>query len=315
MRFLELHYWADRVKYVLPDVSKLWTVFSLKLFVQTGCTFPFDVKQTERGVSHEIWHFWPLEIGGVGDKHPHDSDHPESIRGYLSSRATSRLVIECIETAGSDDNVRIWFPEKPVLYKITDAFSIYRNELGPLTGTLLLMFATFEALWTPCNLLMWRSGHTRWRCLVVMRRRLRHLIVTSCYRNSSTDNKPSSTCSVERKESTTSVMPSLSVILLQYCWCLRLTRSLLFFVIDSVCPFVTLLQIASSFLFVDGIEPFFGHQFSMTPSTKLSSIFDLGPLMPKIYAPKFAHNRLSWLVWQIDRRCLGLRGGFRGWPI
>jgi len=38
------------------------------------------------------------------------------------------------------------------------------------------------------------------------------------------------------------------------------------------------LQIDSSFLFLDGIEPFFGHQFSMIPSTKRSSsIFDLGP--------------------------------------
>ena len=70
----------------------------------------------------------------------------------------------------------------------------------------------------------------------------------------------------------------------------------------SVCPDVTLsgclsvfhkLQIASYFLFLDGIEPFFGRQLSMTPSTKLvSSIFDLGPLMPKIYSPKFAQNRL-----------------------
>jgi len=52
----------------------------------------------------------------------------------------------------------------------------------------------------------------------------------------------------------------------------------------------------------------------MTPSTKrFSSIFDLGTqnLLPKICtkSPK------SWLVWQIDRRCLGLPGGFRGWPI
>ena len=31
----------------------------------------------------------------------------QSIRGCLSSRATSRLIVECIETAGSDDNVRI----------------------------------------------------------------------------------------------------------------------------------------------------------------------------------------------------------------
>jgi len=38
----------------------------------------------------------------------------------------------------------------------------------------------------------------------------------------------------------------------------------------SICPSVTLLlQIASSFLFVDGIEPFFGRQFSMWHSTKL----------------------------------------------
>ena len=33
----------------------------------------------------------------------------------------------------------------------------------------------------------------------------------------------------------------------------------------SVCPSVTKLQIDSSFLFLDKIEPFFGRQFSMTP--------------------------------------------------
>jgi len=53
------------------------------------------------------------------------------------------------------------------------------------------------------------------------------------------------------------------------------------------------LPIASSFLFLDGIEPFFGRQFSMWHCAKLfSSIFDLGPLMPKIDSPKFAQNRL-----------------------
>ena len=47
------------------------------------------------------------------------------------------------------------------------------------------------------------------------------------------------------------------------------------------------------FLFLDGIEPFFGRHFSMCPSTnRCSSIFDLGPLMPNIYSPKFAQNRL-----------------------
>jgi len=35
------------------------------------------------------------------------------------------------------------------------------------------------------------------------------------------------------------------------------------------------------------------------------------PLKPKIYSPKFlAQNRLCRLVWQIDRRCLGLPGVF-----
>jgi len=57
-----------------------------------------------------------------------------------------------------------------------------------------------------------------------------------------------------------------------------------FFVVDSVCLSVSpsvadKLQFASSFLFLDGIEPHFGREFSMWHSTKLfSSIFDLGPL-------------------------------------
>jgi len=53
----------------------------------------------------------------------------------------------------------------------------------------------------------------------------------------------------------------------------------------SVCMFVMLLQIDSSFSFLDGIEPFFGHQLSMWHSAKrCSSIFDLGSLTPKIYS-------------------------------
>jgi len=63
------------------------------------------------------------------------------------------------------------------------------------------------------------------------------------------------------------------------------------------------------FLFLDGIELFFGRQFSMTPSTKrCSSIFDL---LPKICIK----SPISRLVWHIDRRCFHLPGGFRGWPI
>ena len=46
----------------------------------------------------------------------------------------------------------------------------------------------------------------------------------------------------------------------------------------SVCMSVTLLQIDSSSLFLDGIAPFLGHQFSMTKATKrCSSNFDLLP--------------------------------------
>jgi len=58
----------------------------------------------------------------------------------------------------------------------------------------------------------------------------------------------------------------------------------------SVRLFVTLLlQIDSSSLFLDGIKPLFGCRFSMWHSTKrCSSIFDLGPLTPKIYSPKLA---------------------------
>ena len=55
----------------------------------------------------------------------------------------------------------------------------------------------------------------------------------------------------------------------------------------------------------------------MIPSTKrCTSIFDLGPLTPKIDSPKFEQKSpITRLVWQIEQRCLRLIGGFRGWPI
>ena len=47
-----------------------------------------------------------------------------------------------------------------------------------------------------------------------------------------------------------------------------------------------------------------------------SSIFDSGPLNPKIYCPKFGtKSPISRLVWQTDRKCLGLLGVFWVWPI
>jgi len=47
--------------------------------------------------------------------------------------------------------------------------------------------------------------------------------------------------------------------------------SVCMYVCMYVCMSVTLLQIDSSSLFLDGIEPFLGHQFSMTKATKRSS--------------------------------------------
>jgi len=53
----------------------------------------------------------------------------------------------------------------------------------------------------------------------------------------------------------------------------------------SVCMYVCLSQ-TLLLLLCFGIEPFLGHQFSMTKTTKrCSSIFDLGLLTPKIYSP------------------------------
>jgi len=58
-----------------------------------------------------------------------------------------------------------------------------------------------------------------------------------------------------------------------------------------------LLQINSSFLFLDGIEPFFGRHLSIWHSTKrCSSFFDLGPLSPKIYSPKLRAITLHYHV-------------------
>jgi len=105
--------------------------------------------------------------------------------------------------------------------------------------------------------------------------------------------------------------PSLGV-----CYFLSLTLS----VCLSVCLSVTLLlQIASSFLFLNGIETFFAHQFSMWHSTKLF-LFDFWfrppnaqNLLPKIC--NCTKSPITWYVWQIDCISLCLLGGFRGWPI
>jgi len=74
--------------------------------------------------------------------------------------------------------------------------------------------------------------------------------------------------------------PSLGV---NYCQQLTLSVCL------DVCH---VLQIASSFLFLEGIEPFLA---VISPCGTLQNVvlrFLFRPLTPKIYSPKFAQNRL-----------------------
>jgi len=94
-------------------------------------------------------------------------------------------------------------------------------------------------------------------------------------------------------------------------YCQQLTLS----VCLSQCLSVTPLQIAS-FLFFDGIEPFFGRHISMGTLQNVFFDFWFRPPNAQNLLPKICtKSPISLLVWQIDWRCLGLPGGFRGWPI
>jgi len=135
---------------------------------------------------------------------------------------------------------------------------------------------------TVCNTLVRRSGHQQYQCtqgsLFV------GMTVSHHY------NSPTSTmwhfpmhfseCSAAHLQSVNLISaPSHTVIIVNNWLCL------------SVCLSVTLLQIASSFLFLDGIEPFFGRHLSVWHSTKrCSSIFDLGP--PNVQNLYKIENRL-----------------------
>ena len=56
-------------------------------------------------------------------------------------------------------------------------------------------------------------------------------------------------------------------------------------------------NIPSSVLFLDGIELFLGRQFSVTKTTKrCSSIFNLGPLTPNFYSRKLLAITLHYHV-------------------
>jgi len=84
----------------------------------------------------------------------------------------------------------------------------------------------------------------------------------------------------------------------------------------SVCPSVTLLQIGSSFLFLDGIESFLAVISPCAPLQNFFFDFSFTPPNAQNLLPRICTKTpISRLVWQIDRRCLRLLGGFRGWPI
>ena len=116
------------------------------------------------------------------------------------------------------------------------------------------------------------------------------------------------------------IRPNFVDIIVLSCWLRAKTRSLLFFVVDSlsVCLYVCmsvrlLLQIASSFLFLHGIKPFFGRQFLMWHFDIWFRLPNAKNLLPQICT--YTKSPITRLAWQIERRCLRLLGGFRGWPI
>jgi len=73
-----------------------------------------------------------------------------------------------------------------------------------------------------------------------------------------------------------------------------------------VCLFVTLLQIDSSSFFLGGIEPFLGHQFSMTKATKrCSSNFDLLPWQLNLGYFVLNSNCFFFFVFRWNRAIFG----------
>jgi len=72
-----------------------------------------------------------------------------------------------------------------------------------------------------------------------------------------------------------------------------------------------------SFLFLGGIEPFFWPSVLHVALYKtVFWDFWFRPPNAQNWLPKICKKMpISRLVWQIDRRCLHLPGGFRGWPI
>jgi len=105
-------------------------------------------------------------------------------------------------------------------------------------------------------------------------------------------------------------------------WSPRLAWESLLSTIDSVClsGCLSVCHAPSnySFLFIDGIKPFFWPSFLHVAlyKTLFLDFWWFRPPNAQNLLPRICTKlRISQLVCQIDRRCLGLPGGLRGWPI
>jgi len=88
----------------------------------------------------------------------------------------------------------------------------------------------------------------------------------------------------------------------------------------SVCLFVTLLLHIDSSFFCFSMESSHFWPSSLHVALYKTLFYDFWFRSPYGYAqnllPKICRKSpICWLVWQIDRRYLGLPGGFREWPI
>jgi len=111
------------------------------------------------------------------------------------------------------------------------------------------------------------------------------------------------------------ISPYACMCFMTSCWSPCLARSLLFFVVDSNCSFLAL---SNCFFFVCQWTwaIFWPSVLHVALYKTVFLDFWFRPPNAQNLLPKICTKSLiTRLVWQIDRRCLHLPGGFWGWPI
>jgi len=104
--------------------------------------------------------------------------------------------------------------------------------------------------------------------------------------------------------------PSLGVY-----YCQQVTLSVCLNICPSACVSHSL-KLLLVFLFLGGIEPFLAVISPCAPLQNVVLRFLIRPSNAQNLLAKICtKSPISRLVWQIDRRCLNLPGGFWGWPI